>query len=47
MLNNGHSNPAGLVVKPKNVEALTEALDFYDFQIQIKLKNLQTMHIGK
>ena len=28
MLNNGHSNPAGLVVEPKNVEALTEALDF-------------------
>lgn len=28
MLNDGYSNPAGLVVEPKNVEALTEALDF-------------------
>lgn len=28
MLNDGCSNPAGLVVEPKNVEALTEALDF-------------------
>ncbi|WP_180186099.1 glycosyltransferase family 4 protein [Acinetobacter sp. YH01008] len=28
MLNDGHSNPAGLVVEPKNVQALTEALDF-------------------
>ncbi|WP_160232175.1 glycosyltransferase family 4 protein [Acinetobacter indicus] len=28
MLNDGCSNPAGLIVEPKNVEALTESLDF-------------------
>ncbi|WP_180097118.1 MULTISPECIES: glycosyltransferase family 4 protein [unclassified Acinetobacter] len=28
MLNDEYSNPAGLVVEPKNVDALTEALDF-------------------
>ncbi len=28
MLNDGYSNPAGLIVEPKNVEALTESLDF-------------------
>lgn len=28
MLNDGLSNPAGLVIEPKNVEALTQALDF-------------------
>lgn len=28
MLNNGGSNPAGFVIEPKNVEVLTEVLDF-------------------